>query len=245
MAAGRRSIMPFQMARAAIDRREVERIAFVAPATTGWLLPLYEAALITANASAPVTATLITPERRPLELFGPAAAAAVTRALDEAGIEFVGSRYASVAGGTVALMHPGGRSIAVDRVVALPLVRGVRIDGVPAVGVSGLIPVDPSGRVDGLPDVYAIGDATDEEVKQGAIACRQADAVALHIASALSGRAVPPPARLVPHATLLTGGGPPIRLGPAPDPPSPAKLPGRYLAPYLTSRIAAHAALIR
>jgi sulfide:quinone oxidoreductase len=213
----------------------VQTLAFVAPTSTGWLLPLYEAALITANGGDPVRVSLITPEQRPLELFGAAAGPAVARALHDAGIDFLGGQQAYVSDGSVLLRgHPRG-SVSADRIVSLPLVRGLRIPGVPAVGVFGLIPVDPYGRVDGLPGVYAAGDATDFPIKQGAIACDQADVIAVNIAARHGAAVVPSPFRPVLRATLLTGAGPPIRLGAMTDGSELAKLPGRHLAPYLIS----------
>jgi sulfide:quinone oxidoreductase len=218
-----------------IRRGIVRSVAFVAPTQSGWLLPLYEAALITANSGDPVRVSLVTPEQRPLELFGGEASATVARALDAAGVEFIGDQRANVSAGTVWLPGASRASLSADRIVSLPLSRGLRLSGVPATGLYGLIPVDPYGRVDGLPDAYAAGDATDFPLKQGGIACQQADAVAANIA-ARHGVDVAP-ARFAPvlRATLLTGHGPPIALGAATESIHPAKLPGRYLAPYLQS----------
>jgi len=106
----------------------------------------------------------------PLEHFGPAASALVAEALLGAGIGF----------------HGGGRPFdpeSADFVVSVPLVRGPQMDGVPATGLYGLIPVDDHGHVFGLPDAYAVGDATDYPVKQAAIACQQADAAAESVAT--------------------------------------------------------------
>ncbi|MGI8728981.1 MAG: hypothetical protein ACR2LK_03160 [Solirubrobacteraceae bacterium] len=47
-----------------------------------------------------------------------------------------------------------------------------------AVVRSGFTPVDEHGRVQGLADVYAAGDGTTYPVKQGGLACQQADAIA-------------------------------------------------------------------
>jgi sulfide:quinone oxidoreductase len=48
----------------------------------------------------------------------------------------------------------------------------------------GFIPVDEHGRVTSLTDVYAAGDATTSPMKQGGLACQQADAVAEVLAAA-------------------------------------------------------------
>jgi sulfide:quinone oxidoreductase len=186
----------------------VRNVAFVAPTLTGWLLPLYEAALLTARLGARVS--LHTPEQSPLELFGDAA---VDRALAAAGVEFLGGR------------RPGAPAPEADRIASLPLVRGPRIEGVPTTGLYDLIPIDAYGRVVGLPAAYALGDATDYPLKQGGIACQQADTAAAHIAAPLTATPFVPRVR----ATLLTGGEP-IELG---DGEAPGKVPGRYLRAWL------------
>ena len=197
-----------------IGAGQVRSVAFVAPTRTGWLLPLYEAALMTANSGHSTRVTLVTREARPLELFGAEASATVAAALKAAGIEFIGGQTATVSDGTVVLSrHPSG-SLSVDRIVALPLVRGLRVPGIPTTGLFGLIGVDAYGRVKGLTDVYAAGDATDYPVKQGDIACQQADAVATAIAARHGGTAPASPFQAVLRATLLTGTGASIPLGP-------------------------------
>ena len=78
--------------------------AFVAPSLTGWLLPLYELALMTARELARskvqgAQLRLVTPEDRPLTLFGDRGSESVGRLLATAGIEFIGSTRATVRGG--------------------------------------------------------------------------------------------------------------------------------------------------
>jgi sulfide:quinone oxidoreductase len=216
-----------------IRRQIVRSVAFVAPTLSGWLLPLYEAALITANTGDAVRVSLVTPEHHPLELFGAEASAAVAGALAAAGIEFIGDQQADVSAGVVWLPGHSRGSLSADRIVSLPLMRGPGLTGVPATGLYGLIPVDPYGRIDGLPNAYAAGDATDFPLKQGGIACQQADAVAANIAARHGADIAPARFRPVLRATLLTGEGPPIALGAAPAEVRPAKLLGRYLTPYL------------
>jgi sulfide:quinone oxidoreductase len=212
---------------------EVRSVAFVAPTRAGWLVPLYEAALLTANSGHGVRVSLITREVRPLELFGAEANAKVGAALEAAGIDFIEGRTAYVSEGNVLLPgHPRG-SISADRIVSLPLVRGLRVAGIPATGLFGLIPVDRYGHVKGLEDVYAVGDATDYPVKQGGIACQQADSVATVIASHYGATMTPVPFHPILRATLLTGTDSPIPLGEGAGIDELAKVPGRYLAPYL------------
>jgi sulfide:quinone oxidoreductase len=218
---------PAALAQLSADVRagEVNRVAFVAPTLTGWLLPLYESALLTAGLSDRVRVSLVTAEEAPLALFGERASADVAAALEAAGVEFIGGRQARVSGRTVLA---GQRALPADRVVSLPLVRGPRIPGVPATGVYGLIPVDAYGRVEGLASAYAAGDATTFPVKQGGIACRQAEAAAAHIAAGYGAPVTPEPFTPALRATLITGAGE-LALGGEPA----GKLPGRYLAPYL------------
>src|SRR4029079_18605250 len=120
----------------------VRSVAFLAPTLTGWLLPLYEAALLTARLDPAVQVALITPEHTPLALFGARSSAAVTRALADAGVEFIGGRQASVSDGSIVLPGAPATAIPVDRIVSLPLVRGPRLVGVPEAGIFGLIPID-------------------------------------------------------------------------------------------------------
>ena len=47
----------------------------------------------------------------------------------------------------------------------------------------GFLVTDAHARVRGVPDVYAAGDVTAFPIKQGGIACQQADAAAEHIAA--------------------------------------------------------------
>lgn len=201
-------------------RREVERgdaraVAFVVPTLQSWTLPAYEAALLVGRLYPDLEVTLVSPEPTPLAVFGPEASATVAAALDRVGV-----RRATVV--------PAGA-----RVVALPLLRGPQIPGVPTTGLYGLIPVDEHLRVRGLANAYALGDATDFPIKQGGVACQQADAAALHIAAHYGAPVTAEP--FAPHlqAVLLTGEEP-IVLGGA-----PSKLPGRYLSAYLGEAAAA------
>jgi sulfide:quinone oxidoreductase len=221
-----------------VDRGAVRRIAFVAPTLAGWTLPLYELALMTAqwaSAGGPgAELTLVTPEARPLAVFGTEPSAVVAHLLADAGVKFIGSTYAEVDADGLRL---GNRSLAVDRTVSLPLVRGPRIDGVPAERDYGFIPVDRSGRVIGLRDVYAAGDATDFPVKQGGLAAQQADAAAQHIAARYGAPVEPTPFSPVLRGMLLTGGAPRyLTAGHASTHPlwwPAAKVAGEHLAPYL------------
>jgi sulfide:quinone oxidoreductase len=230
-----------------VERGETRRVAFIAPTSIGWTLPLYELALLTRRAArgsgVEPEITLITREKRPLDVFGTEPSASASRWLRGSGIEFIGDTTADVRPGTV-MLEPGHRALPVDAAVALPLVRGPRIEGLPADDF-GFIPVDSHGRVRGLADVYAAGDATDFRVKQGGLAAQQADAVAAHIAAGMGAPLKPAPFSPVLRGMLFSGGEPQFlrtrdlqdadegmaSLAPLWWPPT--KIAGRYLAPYL------------
>jgi sulfide:quinone oxidoreductase len=151
-----------------LEQGYLQRVAFVVPAEATWTLPLYELAVMTARQAWTmgmdgVRFTLVTPEDRPLAMFGTPASEAVGELLHENAIEFVGSSYPSVGRGYV-IADPGGRRIDADRIVALPALVGRAIEGVPADG-DGFIPVDAHGRVRGMSGVYAAGDGTNFPIK--------------------------------------------------------------------------------
>ena len=234
-----------------VEEGYAERIAFVVPNEATWVLPLYELALMTAREAWSMGADaleffFVTPEDRPLAIFGGAASETVAELLVAAGIEFVGSAYTTVNHGHL-IVDPGGRRIEVNRVVSLPRLEGLQIPGVP-VDVAGFVPVDAHGRVAGLQRVYAAGDGTAFPIKQGGLATQQADAVAETIAAAVGAPIEPEPFRPVLRGMLLTGGDARfMRSGVAggtgePKVAShalwwpPSKIAGRYLAPFLSGR---------
>ncbi len=221
-----------------LRRGEGRSVAFVAPTTTGWLLPLYELALMTARELARskvegVELRLVSPEAQPLALFGDQGSQSAARLLAGAGIEFVGSTA-----------DPG----AADEVVTLPLLSGPALAGVPTTPPDGFLPIDEHGQVRGLADVYAAGDGVDFPIKQGGLAAQQADAAAEHIAAAYGARVDPMPFVPVLRGMLFTGEAPLYMRsgvpGADPDVPGawyplwwpPTKVAGRYLPPYLLER---------
>jgi sulfide:quinone oxidoreductase len=172
----------------------VKRIAFVVPPGVSWPLPLYELALMTAErayeACAHVELTLVTPEDSPLALFGPAASRDVTDLLDLADVKLRTRTRAEVPECNTVALRPGDERLRVDRVITLPTVTGPAIDGLPH-DAGGFVPIDHHGQVTGAPWIYAAGDATNFAIKQGGIACQQADAAAEAIA-ARAGVAIEP-----------------------------------------------------
>jgi sulfide:quinone oxidoreductase len=228
---------------------QVERVAFVVPWGAVWSLPLYELALMTAAYVAErgldrVELALVTPEEEPLQLFGRAGSEAVRQLLEQRGIALhTGSWPVELVDGELRLVPE--EKIAADRAVALPRLRGPRIDGLPQT-VDGFLPVDAHGQVHGPSDVFAAGDITSFPVKQGGIAAQQADAAAEMIAANAGADITPQPFRPVLRGLLLTGrqprylrheiaGGSGDVSAVSPEPLwwPPAKIVGRYLAPFL------------
>jgi sulfide:quinone oxidoreductase len=227
---------------------QAHSVTFAAPGMTGWRLPLYELALMTARELVRsrvdgVRLRLVTPEDRPLSLFGDDASQSVAGLLAAAGIEFVGTTATMAQSGGVSL-----QSSAPDYFVTLPVLQGPELAGVPSTHPHGFIPVDEYGRVLGLSDVYAAGDAVDFPVKQGGLAAQQADSVAEHIAASYGASVEPSPFAPALRGMLFTGGEPLYMRsavpGADPEVPGawyplwwpPTKVAGRYLAPYLFAR---------
>ena len=185
------------------------RIAFVVPPGTTWPLPLYELALMTAERAESlnlgVGLTIVTPESEPLEIFGAEASRQVDELLAARGIIIrTDVEVTSVEKGVV-MTGSGGVEVRAQRVVALPVLSGPGITGLPA-DPDGFLRIDERGRVSGAESVYGAGDGTTQPIKQGGIAAQMAGAIAREIA----GRAGAPVvsggfAYPVLRAQLLTG----------------------------------------
>jgi sulfide:quinone oxidoreductase len=228
----------------------VDRIVFTVPAGAAWALPLYELALLTRaqlvdEGSGGVSIALVTPEHAPLELFGARASDAVAELLVARGIEvFTDSTPLGFREG--ALSTAPGREIEADVAVALPRLEGPRLEGVPH-DSQGFIPTDDHGQVAGEVDIWAAGDATTFPLKQGGIAAQQADAAAESIAARAGVELEPEPFRPVLRGLLLTGMMPRFLRAEPGTPRSvvdteplwwpPAKVVGRYLAPFLAKHL--------
>ena len=230
-----------------------KRIVFVVPAGVAWSLPIYELALMAAQraweTSMPdVEITIVTPEERPLGVFGSTASDELAAMLQEAGITVETSARAEIPSNGTVVLHPQNRVIGADRIVALPVVAPIQIEGLPR-DRDGFIPVDAHGCVRGADDVYAAGDGTWFPVKQGGLACQQADAAAASIAAAAGAPVEPEPFRPVLRGKLMTGSKPLYMRndisGTAGDASEtsghtlwwpPGKVAGAYLAPYLALR---------
>jgi sulfide:quinone oxidoreductase len=226
----------------------LQRFAFVVPAGNTWPLPLYELALMLADRAYDMCAKLelhlVTGETAPLAMFGGEASDEITRLLTEANIVLhAGSEAEIVSPGRIRLTS-GGEPLEVDRIVTLPRLEGPDLPGLPA-DPEGFLVIDGHARVVGVPDVYAAGDVTSFPVKQGGIACQQADAAAADIAARTGAPVEAEPFTTVLRGMLLTehrarflrrdvasGEGPADMAGQALWWP-PTKIAGRELAGYL------------
>jgi sulfide:quinone oxidoreductase len=226
-------------------------LAIVVPPACGWPLAAYEIALMAraylaergfAKAGA---VTVVTAEDAPLAAFGPEASDAVGRALREAGIDVhAGSVVRDWRWGRLELA--GGEPLAADRLIALPALRGPGIEGLPS-DPHGFVRSAPGGDVPGAPDVWAVGDAGSFPVKQGGIACQQADAAAAEIARDLGATVEPVPFEPVLRGWVWEGAGghflrTDLRGGHDESPGTAGRRPlwwpatkveGRFLGPFL------------
>jgi sulfide:quinone oxidoreductase len=232
-----------------IEGAYVRRIAFVVPPGTAWSVPLYELALLTAQRAyemcVDVELTLITPEERPLVVFGPRASADIQELLDAAGITVHCSAVADIPAKGSVVIRRDNLVVSCDRVVALPVIRAQRVKGLPADN-DNFLPIDSHCAVRGVDDVYAVGDGANFPLKQGGLACQQADVAAENIARAAGVAGPESTFRPVLRGQLMTGGKAHFMShdvsgrGTGPDESTehmlwwpPTKVAGKYLAPYL------------
>jgi len=229
---------------------ELRSIAFALPAGVSWPLPLYELALLTGTyltdrGAMGVELTVVTPEETPLGLFGAVASGAIRELLETRGIGLrTHATPLSFEAGALRLTPEG--EIETDRVVALARLAGPGLEGIPA-DRDGFVPTDAYGRVGSEVDVYAAGDLTQFPLKQGGIATQQADVAAAAIAAQAGAPVEPTPFRPVLRGLLLTGMAPRYLRAEAGTARSavdteplwwpPAKIVGRYLAPFLATRL--------
>ena len=178
-----------------------------------------------------VTLTLVTPEERPLGYFGLDAAATVEGLLRDAGIGLVSETHVRDLDHGTAVGVDGRAIVQARRAVTVSVLEGPSIPGVPT-DARGFVPVDEHGAVIGLPDVWAVGDATTFPLKQGGLAARQADAAAAAIAAAAGASVAPTPRHPVMHAKLLTGRRA-VHLGDVSN-EDDAKVATTHLGPMLT-----------
>ena len=191
--AGPRDVAAVRDALEALDPGRRHVVAFVAGTGVAWTLPLYELALMTAEygrrQGLDLRIELVTRESEPLDIFGAEASAAVAGRLAAAGVQ--------LRAGTFAQEYDDGRlwlelegPLDVDLAVALPLLEGPAVDGLP-VTEGGFIPVDAYSRVRGVEHVWAAGDMTSRPIKHGGLTAQQADVAAADIAARVAGSSTP------------------------------------------------------
>lgn len=240
-----------------IEQGYVDSIAVVVPPAGSWSLPAYELALMLAKHTRRVgfpgtTIHLVTPEAAPLAVFGPQASAAVADLLGRSAVAVHPGSYATIERSGHIAMAPGDRHLRVRRIVALPIILGRDIAGVPS-DDHGFTPVDDHCRVIGLEDVYAVGDNANFPVKQGGLAAQQADVAASDICADAGAPVERAPFRPVLRGMLLTGERPRFLRHAAAGGDGegrcsddrlwwpPAKVVGHYLAPWLAREAALEA----
>jgi sulfide:quinone oxidoreductase len=240
-----------------IEQGYSKRIAFVAPPSVAWTLPLYELALMTASQAwnmgqDDLKITLWTPEPAPLALLGSRASAATARELEQAGVQLrtgVCVLDDALEPGRL-VVHRSGRphrreQLDAERVITLPRQVAPEIPGLPR-DKDGFVPVDRHGRVRRSGAVWAAGDVTDFPIKQGGLAAQQADAAAEAIAAIAGADVRPGPFQPVLRGVMLTGRGNQWKGREIDDQADagaaaqralwwpPPKIAGRYLTPFLT-----------
>lgn len=183
-------------------------LAFVVPPGCSWPLPLYELALMTQRRiqeQGPygVRVQIFSPEESPLAIFGAPASAAVAELLRGRGIDFHAFNSIEEENGNL-VTHPGALPLEAGAVIALPVIEGPAIRGIPA-DEHGFISVDLNLRVPGTTDIFAAGDGTTFPVKQGGLATQQADVAAEHIAAELGAPVEPTRFEPVLRGQLITG----------------------------------------
>jgi sulfide:quinone oxidoreductase len=236
-----------------IEEGYTHQLAVVVPAPMPWPFPGYELALMASERAwdmqTELNITLLTPERMAMEVFGDQVSREVALLLAERGIELVTSAYCEVPQSQQVVVHPGGRVVHATRVIALPRLLGPAFSGLPADG-GGFLPVDEYGRIRGADCVWAAGDATDVQIKQGGVAAQLADVAARSIAERAGVPVQPQPFAPYVEGVLMTGGTPRyLRANPAwPGPAgesvfapvssafAPPKIAAQYLAAHLKSR---------
>jgi sulfide:quinone oxidoreductase len=228
----------------------VRQVAFGVPPGVTWTLPLYELALQTATlqrrrGGPAVELSVLTSERAPLGAFGDRATETVQQMLRAHDIRVhPGCTPEEVTREGVRLADGG--VFPADRVVALPTLVGSDIKGLPT--DAGFVPVDDHGRVLGVEDIYAAGDITARDLKQGGLAAQQGDVVAEAIAERVGAPVRATSYRPVLRGVLLSGDEAAyvrsdtvrdrqrsiVALHPLWWPPG--KIAGRHLGPYLAAR---------
>ncbi len=195
----------------------VKSAVFVVPERAARAPALYDLALDAAAGARELGVglrlSLVTAAEEPLQEYGPQVARDTRARLETAGVALVTAAHALVPGPGQVVVPSLRLTIAADRVYALPSMLGPAVRGLPG-AAHGFLPVDPYGRVRGVRDIYAAGDATDTPLKSGAVAAAQAERVARTIAARAGADVAPVPfCRPAPHPPFATRRGRMARIG--------------------------------
>lgn len=233
----------------------IGRIGLTGADGIGWTLPMYELALgLVAErgpGGEPPAVFVVTPEERPLAVFGATVSAAVSVVLEQRGVRVLTAATVDrFEHGELWVELEG--AVEVDAAIALPRLDGPAVAGVPH-DRHGFVRVDEHSRVRGEQHLYAAGDMCADPIKQGGLAAQRADAAAAHIAWSLGEALAPEPFDPLLRSVLLTGGEPRFlraRVHPRvtgddgadaisrePQWWPPAKIAARELAPYLAQHL--------
>ncbi len=228
------------------------KLAFVQPVGPVWPLPLYELALMTAERAESMDIrdlqiSLVTPERRPLAVFGMAVSEVVANRLARAGVKLYTNSLAKVPAKRTLVIQPQNVQLEDQRIVTMPRIAGPAIRGLPGAGAHGFLPIDKHcsvQRTNGR--VFAAGDAANYPIKHGGLGAQMADAAAAAIAVLAGAQENAPAFNPVIRGKLLTGRDP-VYMSAHPvgaesfesevydEPPWPAdeKVIAEELGPYL------------
>jgi sulfide:quinone oxidoreductase len=151
-----------------------------------------------------VQTTIITPQASPLAILGHRALDSISNELERAGVSVLSADRAEVEHGhrAVVVLQPSRERLEVDRVLALPALRGRRLAGVPT-DPQGFIEIDEHCRAQRLHDVWAVGDGTAFPIKSGGFAAEQADVAAEDIAAVAGAQIEPRPFDPTRHEELV------------------------------------------
>lgn len=190
------------------------RLAFVQPVGPVWPLPLYELALMTAERAESMDIrdlqlSLVTPEPRPLAVFGTAVGEVVANRLARAGVKVYTDSLATVPASRTLVIQPQNIRLEDQRIVAMPRIAGPSIRGLPGAGAHGFLPIDKHCSVPETGgSVFAAGDVADYPIKHGGLGAQMADAAAAMIAVRAGAQAKAPAFNPVIRGKLLTGSDP-------------------------------------
>lgn len=234
-------------------------LAFIQPVGPVWPLPLYELALMTAERAESMDIrdlelVLVTPEPRPLAVFGTAVSDVVSDRLAKAGIRVYCNSLAKVPSAGRLLIEPQGVELHPARMITMPRVAGPSVRGLPGSGAQGFLQIDKHCAVPGTGGrVFAAGDAANYPVKHGGLGAQMADAAAAAIAVLAGAQTKAPAFSPVIRGKLLTGSDP-VYMSAHPlgaesfesevfdEPPWPSddKVVAEELGPYLATFDARH-----